>query len=196
MTELLNVEFADETGATAQAHPRRTADLHQRGRRRGQRDHHPADRLGRQGARRTSRSARQLVEDPTLIPQAIEELLRFEPPAPHVARYVTRDVEYYGQTVPAGSAMMMLDRLPPTATTASSARRRRRSTSTANCASTWLQRRRALLPRHALARLEGRIALEEILKRFPRVGGRPDNCVSPDLDGARLGDRCRLVVTR
>ncbi|MGH3634585.1 MAG: cytochrome P450, partial [Mycobacterium sp.] len=43
---------------------------------------------------------RQLVEDNTKIARAIEELLRYEPPAPHVARYVTRDVEYYGQTVP------------------------------------------------------------------------------------------------
>ena len=51
---------------------------------------------------------RELVENPALIPQAIEELLRFEPPAPHVARYVTRDVEYYDQTVPEGSVMMML----------------------------------------------------------------------------------------
>ena len=47
MTELLNVEFADEHGRDAQAHPRRAADLHQRGRGRGQRHHHPADRLGR-----------------------------------------------------------------------------------------------------------------------------------------------------
>ncbi len=51
---------------------------------------------------------RELAENPALIPQAVEELLRWEPPAPHVARYVTRDVEYYGQTVPEGSAMMML----------------------------------------------------------------------------------------
>ena len=36
---------------------------------------------------------RELVEDRSLVPNAIEELLRFEPPTPHVARYVTRDVE-------------------------------------------------------------------------------------------------------
>ncbi len=51
---------------------------------------------------------RKLVEDPSLIPNAIEELLRFEPPAPHAARYVTKDVEYYGRTVPEGSAMLLL----------------------------------------------------------------------------------------
>ncbi len=51
---------------------------------------------------------RRLAEDPSLVPNAIEELLRFEAPAPHAARYVTRDVEYYGRTVPAGSAMLLL----------------------------------------------------------------------------------------
>ena len=51
---------------------------------------------------------RELVDDPSLIPNAIEELLRFEPPAPHVARYVARDVEHYGQTVPEGSVMLFL----------------------------------------------------------------------------------------
>ena len=35
----------------------------------------------------------------SLIPQAIEETLRFEPTGPHIARCVARDVEYYGTTV-------------------------------------------------------------------------------------------------
>ena len=51
---------------------------------------------------------RDMVENPALIPQAIEEILRWEPPALQIARYVTRDVEYYGETVPEGSAMLML----------------------------------------------------------------------------------------
>ena len=42
------------------------------------------------------------------IPNAIEELLRFEPPAPHVGRYVADDVECHGTTVPEGSAMLLL----------------------------------------------------------------------------------------
>jgi hypothetical protein len=49
---------------------------------------------------------RELVDDPSLIPGAIEELLRFEPPAPHVGRYVARDAEFQGQTLPAGSALL------------------------------------------------------------------------------------------
>src|SRR4029079_14055218 len=49
---------------------------------------------------------RELVGDRSLIGNTIEELLRYEPPGPHVARYVPEDIEYYGQTVPAGSALL------------------------------------------------------------------------------------------
>src|SRR5439155_12299917 len=51
---------------------------------------------------------RELVADRSLVPNAIEELLRFEPPAPHVGRYVARDVELYGRTVHEGSVMLFL----------------------------------------------------------------------------------------
>ena len=51
---------------------------------------------------------RKLVEDRSLVPNAIEELLRFETPGPIIARYVARDVEIHGQTVPEGSAILLL----------------------------------------------------------------------------------------
>ena len=51
---------------------------------------------------------RELVEDRSLVGNAVEELLRYEPPGPHVARYVPEDVEYHGQTVPAGSALLLM----------------------------------------------------------------------------------------
>src|SRR5579862_3754369 len=50
-----------------------------------------------------------LVEDRDLVPNAVEEILRFEPPSPVQARYVTTDVEHHGQVVPAGSAMLLLN---------------------------------------------------------------------------------------
>ncbi|WP_407666381.1 cytochrome P450 [Mycobacterium pinniadriaticum] len=51
----------------------------------------------------------ELVEDPSLIASAVEETLRYEPPSPVQARYVVRDVELYGHTVPGGSHMLLLN---------------------------------------------------------------------------------------
>ncbi len=51
---------------------------------------------------------RELHDNRELIPNAIEEILRYEPPAHQLCRYVTRDVEYYGETVPEGSVMMFI----------------------------------------------------------------------------------------
>ncbi len=43
------------------------------------------------------------------MPNAIEEILRFEAPSPVQARYVTDDVEHHGQVVPEGSAILLLN---------------------------------------------------------------------------------------
>ena len=51
---------------------------------------------------------REIAADPSLIPNAVEEVMRFEPTGPHIARYVARDVEYYGTTMPDGSAILLL----------------------------------------------------------------------------------------
>ena len=52
---------------------------------------------------------RELAADPSLIPSAVEETLRFEAPSPVQARYVARDVDLYGQTVSEGSYMLLLN---------------------------------------------------------------------------------------
>jgi cytochrome P450 len=52
---------------------------------------------------------REIVDDPLLIPMAIEEVLRSEAPSPVQARYVARDFECHGATVPEGSAMLLLN---------------------------------------------------------------------------------------
>lgn len=109
---------------------------------------------------------RELVEDRSLVTNAIDELLRFEPPTPHVARYVTRDVELHGHTVPAGSAMMCLS---------GSANRDDRQYPEADRFDIRREIGQYLTFGYgihyclgaALARLEGRVALDEVLMRFP-----------------------------
>src|SRR5262245_20483778 len=117
---------------------------------------------------------RELVEDRSLIPNAIEELLRYESPAPHVARYVTRDVEVHGRTVPAGSAMMFLigsanrdDHRFPDGDRFDLHRKVDQHLTFGYGGHFCLGA--------ALARLEGRVALEEILKRFPEWEVDRDN---------------------
>ena len=167
MTELLNVEFEDETGTVR----RLTRDelLTYLGVVSGAGNETTTRLIGWAGKVLAEHpdQRRALVEDPSLIPAAVEELLRYEPPAPHVARYVTRDIEYHGQRVPEGSVMMMLigaanrdhRQFPPDGDVFDIRREVHQhltfSVGTHYCLGS------------ALARLEGRIALEEILRRFP-----------------------------
>jgi cytochrome P450 len=51
---------------------------------------------------------RQLVDDRSLVPSAIEELLRYEAPSPVQARYVTTDVELHDTKVAAGEVVLLL----------------------------------------------------------------------------------------
>src|SRR5262249_23810568 len=52
---------------------------------------------------------RELAKNRELIPNAIEEVLRFEAPSPVQARHVASDVQLHGQVVPEGSAMLLLN---------------------------------------------------------------------------------------
>jgi cytochrome P450 len=51
---------------------------------------------------------RQLVDNPSLIPGAVEELLRWETPVPGVPRVVTEDVELSGERLEAGERVTVL----------------------------------------------------------------------------------------
>jgi cytochrome P450 len=166
MTELLHVEFEDETGVrrrltrqeiltyvtvVAGAGNETTARL--------------IGWAGKVLAEHPDQRA-ELAEDRSLIAGAVEELLRFEPPAHHTARYVAREVELYGRTVPEGTVMMFLN---------GSANRDDQR---------FVEGDRFDIHREvgshlgfgygihfclgaALARLEGRIGIEEVMKRFP-----------------------------
>jgi cytochrome P450 len=107
---------------------------------------------------------RELAADPTLIPGAVEEVLRYEAPSPVQARYVARDAEFYGQRVPEGSAMLLIN---------GSANRDERhfddpdrfDISRGASHLSFGQGLHFCLGA-ALARMEARVALEELLKRW------------------------------
>jgi cytochrome P450 len=107
-----------------------------------------------------------LVEDPSLIPAAIEEILRLESPSPVQGRYVHRDVEVHGTIIPEGSTMLLLN---------GAANRDERHFSDPDRFDVHRNEGPHLAFGYglhfclgaALARLEGRVALEEILRRWP-----------------------------
>jgi cytochrome P450 len=108
---------------------------------------------------------RQIVDDPSLIPMAIEEVLRYEAPSPVQARYVARDFECRGTTVPEGSIMLLLN--------GSANRDERRYPDgerfDIHRGGTHLSFGHGLhfCLGSALARMQTRVALEEVIKRWP-----------------------------
>jgi cytochrome P450 len=194
MTQLLNVEFEDETGTTrrltreellayvnivaAAGNDTTRRLISWTGKLLGQ---YPDQR-------------RKIVEDPSLVTNAVEEILRFEPPPLQSCRYVARDTEWHGQTVPEGSFMALL------IASANRDERKIDDPDTFDVTRVPGQNFTFGFGGHycigqALARMEGRIALEEVLTRFPEW--------EIDWDGAEFAfdgdlrgwDRMPAVVT-
>ena len=119
---------------------------------------------------------REIAADRSLIPNTIEEVLRYEAPSPVQARWVTKDTEYYGQTVPRDSIMLLLN---------GSANRDERQFADAESFDIHRDIGHHLSFGYgihfclgaSLARLEARVALDEVLTRFPDWELDMDNAV-------------------
>lgn len=166
MTELLNVEFTDVTGTKRKLTRDEILIF--------------VNVIAGAGNETTSRligwfgkllgdhpdQRRKVAADMSLVPQTIEEVLRCEPPGPSVARYVTQDVEIHGKIVPAKSVMLFLlasanrdEARYPDGDSFNILRQGAPHTTFGRGIHSCLG--------SALARVEGRVALEEVLKRFP-----------------------------
>jgi cytochrome P450 len=106
-----------------------------------------------------------LADDPSLIPNAIEELLRIESPSPVQGRWLTEAVELHGQVIPVDAKVLLLtgsagrdDRVYPDAD-----RFDIRRTFSLHVAFGYGIH---FCIGAALARMEGKVALEETLKRY------------------------------
>jgi cytochrome P450 len=108
----------------------------------------------------------ELASDPSLIPNAVEELLRYEAPSPVQGRWTADDIELHGDVIPKDSKVLLLtgsagrdERVYPQAEQFDIHRSFDQHVSFGYGIHFCLGA--------ALARLEGKVALEETLKRFP-----------------------------
>ena len=135
----------------------------------------------------------EVVKDRSLVANTIEELLRYEPPGPHVARYVAEDVEYHGQVVPAGSAMLLM---------VAAGNRDERRFDDPDRFDIHREIGQSLTFGYgahyclgaALARIEGRIALDEVLTRWPEWEVDWDGAVRAPTSTVRGWDSMPVVV--
>jgi cytochrome P450 len=166
MTELLNAEFEDHTGVTRTLS--REEILGYVGLLAGAGNETTTRLIGWMGKLLAENPGerRKVVEDRSLVPNTVEELLRIEAPSPVQSRYISHDVEHYGQTIEAGNVMVLL--------TAAGNHDERHFPDPDRFD---IERE---IDHHlsfgygihfclgaALARLEGRVALDEVLNRFP-----------------------------
>lgn len=135
----------------------------------------------------------EVAADRTLVNNTIEEILRFESPSPVQARSLTRDVELHGEYVAADSTILLLN--------ASGNRDERRFPD----ADRFDVHRR--IDHHlgfgygahfclgaALARMEGRVALDEVLERFPRWEVDEDHAVQARTSTVRGWERLPVLT--
>jgi cytochrome P450 len=118
----------------------------------------------------------RVLADPTVIPDAVEEVLRYTSPSQYQGRVTTRDVEWYGTTVPKGARVLLLT---------GSANRDEREFPDPDRFDVLRRPESHLALGYgihfclgaSLARLESRVALEEFATRFPRYTVDEGRCV-------------------
>jgi cytochrome P450 len=118
----------------------------------------------------------QILSNPGIIPDAVEEVLRYTSPSQYQGRMTTRDVAWHGQVVPKGSRILLLtgsanrdEREFPDPDRFDVGRRPEQHLALGQGVHFCLGA--------SLARLESRVALEEFAKRFPRYTVDEDRCV-------------------
>jgi len=116
----------------------------------------------------------RLLEDPGLCESAVEEVLRFDPPSQYQGRTTTREVSLHGRTIPEGAKVLIIN--------AASGRDERKFPDPDRFDVTRpldlhlnLGHGRHVCLGKNLARLESRIALEEVLARIPDYEVDPDS---------------------
>ncbi|OMC41945.1 cytochrome [Mycobacterium sp. GA-1841] len=193
MTALLNVEFTDEFGVNRKLNRKEVL--------------HYTQVVAGAGNETTGRligwlakvlaehpdQRREVAQDRSLLTRAVDETLRFEPTGPHIARWVARDFEHDGTTVPAGSAMLLLfgaaNRDP----------RRYHDPDTFDIHRDNISHLTFGKGLHYclganLARLEGRVALDELLNRFPEWEIDYDSAQLAPTSTVRGWEELRIVV--
>jgi cytochrome P450 len=108
----------------------------------------------------------RIIADPGLWPKAVEEMLRFDPPSHYQGRVTTRPITYYDVEIPEGSIVLLIN---------GAANRDPRAFDEPDRYIADRPIERQLAFGHGihfclgapLARLETRIALDELLKHFP-----------------------------
>ena len=108
---------------------------------------------------------REIVADPSLIPGAIEEVLRYEAPSPVQARYVAHDTEVRGEKIAEGSIMLLLNG----SANRDESRFPQGESFDIHRGGGHLSFGQGLhfCMGSALARMQARVALEEVVKRWP-----------------------------
>jgi cytochrome P450 len=136
---------------------------------------------------------RAVVEDRSLIPNVVDETLRFEPTGHATARCTMEDIEYHGRTIPAGSPVLLI------VASANRDPRRYADPDVFDIHREDIQHLTFGFGLHFclganLARLEARVALDELLNRFPEWDVDPDGMKLASTSTVRGWERMPLVL--